>query len=288
MIGVTGATGNLGRIVVEVLRERAGEVLAFGREQADYDKPSTLAEAFHGVSRLLFISSPELDPGRRTAQHLAVVGAAAEAGVEAVVYTSFHRIPGIFAVHGLTEDAIAASGMAYSILRNPFYTEPFVAAAPTHSAGGHTAGGRSVEGPTHSSRGRSVEGSTHSAGGRSAGELTHSAGGQSAGGQPAGGESVGELTHATGGQPLNTAYRADLAEAAAGALLSDRIANRTYELNGPLWTFPELAASRGTTAREGEVAGPMGWLHGFAKAGALATQTPDLEELLGRPARAPR
>ncbi|WP_203840760.1 hypothetical protein [Winogradskya humida] len=285
MIGVTGATGNLGRIVVDVLRERAGDVLAFGRAEADYDKPSTLAKAFHGVSRLLFISSPELNPDRRTAQHLAVVGAAAEAGVEAVVYTSFHRIAGIFAVHGVTEDAIAASGMAYSILRNPFYTEPFVAEDPTHTAswqpvGGpaHTASWQPVGGPAQTASWQPVGGPAQTASRQPVRGAAHTSDGQPA----------GELTHATGGQPLNTAYRADLAEAAARALLSDRIANRTYELTGPLWTFPELAVSRGTTAREGEVAGPMGWLHGLAKAGALATQTPDLEELLGRPARAPR
>ncbi|MFI5932299.1 NAD(P)H-binding protein [Actinoplanes sp. NPDC051494] len=237
MIAVTGATGQLGRLAVAELHERlpardaaepvpARDVVALSRPDVDYDRPESLAAAFAGVTRLLFVSSPEPDPARRITQHRAVIDAAVAAGVEAVVYTSFHEIAGLFEAHGATEEALAGSGLAYTVLRNPFYTDPFLPPS-------------------------------------------------------------GDLVHATGGQPLNTAYRQDLAEAAVTALLSDRHTGRRYDLTGPLWTFPQFASSRGVVAREGDVAGPMGWLHSLARAGRLSHQTPDLAELLGRPARAP-
>ncbi|WP_306204550.1 NAD(P)H-binding protein [Actinoplanes sp. RD1] len=232
LLAVTGATGQLGGLALAALRAHvpADRLVAIVRDprratglgvavrHCDYDAfPST---ALTGVSRLLLVSSPELDPARRTEQHRAVVAAAVAAGVRGLVYTSFLDIPPLSGAHLATEDAIAASGIPYTVLRNPFYSEAF------------------VPGPS--------------------------------------------LVHATGGQPLNTAARADLAEAAALALLGMQH-GRTWTLTGPRWTCPELAAELGVEAREGEVAGPMGMLHGLARAGLLAAQTPDLAELLGRP-----
>src|SRR5689334_11512514 len=106
-IAVTGATGHLGRLVVDALisrgvepgsivaavrsPEKAAGLLARGVQvrEADYDRPETLATAFAGVDRLLLISTSS--PGSRLQQHLAAIGAAKEAGVGFVAYTSILR-----------------------------------------------------------------------------------------------------------------------------------------------------------------------------------------------------
>ena len=103
-IAVTGATGQLGRLVVDALIDRGaapGEIVAAVRDtakaadlaargvqvrEADYDRPETLATAFAGVDRLLLISGSE--PGKRVPQHTAVIEAAKAAGVGFVAYTS--------------------------------------------------------------------------------------------------------------------------------------------------------------------------------------------------------
>jgi NAD(P)H dehydrogenase (quinone) len=90
------------------------------------------------------------------------------------------------------------------------------------------------------------------------------------------------LVHATGGRNLTTATRADLADAAAAALLRPDTRGRTYTLNGPPWTYQQVAAALGVEARTGVVTGPMGWLHGLARAGTLDVSTDHLRELLGR------
>ncbi|WP_239115160.1 NAD(P)H-binding protein [Planotetraspora kaengkrachanensis] len=103
---------------------------------------------------------------------------------------------------------------------------------------------------------------------------------------------AGELTGATGGRGINTAFRADLAEAAANVLTEDGHVGRAYDLTGPLWTHPQLAATltevSGTAVAYREapdaVAGPLAWLHAQVRAGALETRTEDLSRVLGRPA----
>lgn len=136
---ITGATGQLGRLVVEKLVEKVGSsnVVAGARtpERADglgvevrafdYTKPEELVLALQGVDRLLLISSSEI--GTRTAQHKAVIEAAKAAGVSFLVYTSVLRADGsklgVAQEHRETEQAIRESGLRHAILRNGWYTE---------------------------------------------------------------------------------------------------------------------------------------------------------------------
>ena len=99
-IAVTGATGRLGRLVIDRLKARVpGSVLValvrsparatdLGVEarEADYDRPDTLERAFTGVDVMLLVSGNET--GRRVAQHRHVIDAAKRARVKRIVYTS--------------------------------------------------------------------------------------------------------------------------------------------------------------------------------------------------------
>ena len=144
-IFVTGATGKLGRLVVERLlatakghriiagvrdKSKAQNLAALGAELrvADYDQPATLASAFAGVDRLLLISGNAV--GQRVRQHTAVIEAAKAAGVKLIGYTSVlraNRSPLSLAVeHKGTEQALAASGVPHVLLRNGWYLENFV------------------------------------------------------------------------------------------------------------------------------------------------------------------
>lgn len=149
MIAITGATGQLGRLVIEALLERiaASELVALVRDplkaqdlsakgvtvrQADYSQPQTLVSALSGVERLLLISSNEL--GQRTVQHRAVIDAAKTAGVQLLVYTSVLRADtsalGLAAEHRETEQALSASGLEHVLLRNGWYNENYTAGVP--------------------------------------------------------------------------------------------------------------------------------------------------------------
>ncbi|AKI98860.1 NAD(P)H dehydrogenase (quinone) [Archangium gephyra] len=144
MILVTGATGKLGRLVLEQLLEKvpAHQVIAAVRNpekaaeleargiqvrKADYGQPGTLGPAFAGVEKVLLISSNEV--GQRAAQHQAVVEAAKKAGVKLLVYTSILRADrsrlALAAEHKATEEMIRASGVPYVLLRNGWYTENY-------------------------------------------------------------------------------------------------------------------------------------------------------------------
>ncbi|PPS90868.1 Quinone oxidoreductase 2 [Streptomyces sp. MH60] len=96
----------------------------------DYDAPDTLRTAFENADRLLLISSPELDPARRIRQHRSAIEAARDAGVDAVVYTSFLdadiRAEGVTEAHHATERALRASGLPHTLVRHPFYSEAFL------------------------------------------------------------------------------------------------------------------------------------------------------------------
>jgi NAD(P)H dehydrogenase (quinone) len=138
MIVVTGATGQLGRHVVAGLREKGAQVVAGARNTAadlgvevrelDYNRPETLEPALRGADTVLLISGSEV--GRRVAQHTAVVEAAKKAGVRHIVYTSAPHAdttPLVLAPeHKATEEAILASGIPYTFLRNGWYHENYV------------------------------------------------------------------------------------------------------------------------------------------------------------------
>lgn len=149
MIAITGATGQLGRLVLQNLLktvpasqivaavrspEKAADLAALGVQvrQADYAQPATLEAAFQGVDKLLLISSSEV--GQRAPQHAAVIAAAQKAGVKLIAYTSILRADtsplGLAAEHKETEAMLRASGIPFVLLRNGWYTENYTASVP--------------------------------------------------------------------------------------------------------------------------------------------------------------
>lgn len=207
MIAVTGASGQLGRLVIEGLLKKipAAEVVAVVRNpdrvkdlaalgvqvrQADYDQPDTLEKAFQGADKLLLISSSEV--GRRVPQHRAVIEAAKRAGVKLIAYTSILRadtspLP-LAAEHKETEALLQASGVPFVLLRNGWYTENYLASVPV--------------------------------------ALQH-----------------GVVLGSAGDGRIASAARANYAEAAVAVLTRDDQAGRVYELAGDeSYTLAELAA----------------------------------------------
>lgn len=144
--GITGATGQLGRLVVEKLKQRgqAGNVVALVRSpekaadlgvetrEFDYMKPEVLADALKGIDQLLLISGNEV--GRRKTQHENVINAAREAGVRWIVYTSLLHADtsslSLAAEHLATEELLKSSGIQHTVLRNGWYTENYTASVP--------------------------------------------------------------------------------------------------------------------------------------------------------------
>jgi len=266
-IAITGATGQLGRLVVEKLKEKvpASEIVALARtpekasglgvesREADYERPETLERALRGVDTLLLVSSNEV--GKRAAQHRNVIEAAKKAGVKRVVYTSLLHADtsplDLAEEHLATEEALKESGLPFTILRNGWYTENY-----TGSIAGALAGGAFIG---------------------SAGE--------------------GRVSSAT---------REDFAEAAVAALVGEGHEGKTYELAGDdSWTLSDLAAeiSRRTGKEipyknlpESEYAAALkgfgvpeawagaiaGWDTGASR-GALYDEGRQLSALIGRP-----
>ncbi len=146
-IAVTGATGELGKLVIKHLMESLppSEIIAIVRNSekaaplanlgvevryGDYDRPESLLSAFTGVSKLLFISSSSIDDTLRIVQHANVVKAARDSKVQHIAYTGYafaekSTFP-LANVHLATEYAILASGIPYTFLRNAFYLEVFI------------------------------------------------------------------------------------------------------------------------------------------------------------------
>ncbi|MEU0633390.1 SDR family oxidoreductase [Streptomyces sp. NPDC005989] len=145
-IVVTGATGELGRLVVEQLlttvpasgiaavvrdAEKAAPLAARGIELrvADYDRTESLKDAFRAGDRVLLISGSEV--GRRVPQHTAVIDAAKAAGVAQLAYTGILGGPAadfrLAAEHKVTEQLILDSGLPHTFLRNGWYTENYTA-----------------------------------------------------------------------------------------------------------------------------------------------------------------
>lgn len=147
---VTGASGQLGRLVIDDLLEKspkihlsaivrsakAGDELSAKGvtvHLADYDTPATLDAAFAGVDRLLFVSSSDL--ARRAGQHSNVIAAAKNAHVKFVAYTSVLHADssplGLAEDHRQTEAALRDSGIPFAVLRNGWYTENYAASIPS-------------------------------------------------------------------------------------------------------------------------------------------------------------
>lgn len=269
-IAVTGATGQLGALVVRDLVQTVdpASVVAVVRDPAKaaglaaqgvgvraatYAEPQALEAAFAGVDDLLFISSSEA--GQRVDQHRAVVDAAVAAGVGRIVYTSAPRATTSTLVlapeHKFTEEYLAASGLPTTILRNNWYTENYL-------------------------------------------------------GQIEIARKTGTVVAAAGTGRVASASRADYAAGAVAVLTQDGHAGRVYELGGDhAWDFDELAAALaeiiGSPVRYRSVDGPtlVGILQqagmdagtaGFVAQldddianGALAEVTGELSTLIGRP-----
>lgn len=207
MYAVTGANGQLGRLVIDALIRSvpADQVVALVRNLsnasdflekgvqvrvADYDRPETLEKALVGVEKLLLISAT--DVGRRAAQHQAVIDAAVKAGVQLIAYTSIlkgDKSPLLLAEeHKATEAALAETALPVILLRNGWYTENYL-------------------------RGLS-------------GALEH-----------------GAIVGAAKDGRISLATRTDFADAAVAALLAEGLESRTYELAGDeAYTMAELAA----------------------------------------------
>ena len=149
MIAITGASGQLGRLVIDELLTTtpASEITALVRNpesisdlaergvtvrQADYNEPGTLIEALKGIKKLLLISSSEV--GQRAQQHQNVINAAKENGIELIAYTSILHADtsplGLAEEHRATEARLSESGIPFALLRNGWYSENYTASIP--------------------------------------------------------------------------------------------------------------------------------------------------------------
>src|SRR5580698_2228577 len=143
-IGVSGASGHLGRaVVLELLqRARGHEVVAITRTPetvsgsaharfGDYNQPESLAEAYAGLDRLLIITTLAPEPGKRGAQNVAAIDAAVKAGVKHIVFMSAvgtrrELEPARGASYWRGEQHLIATAPSWTILRMNFYAEAFV------------------------------------------------------------------------------------------------------------------------------------------------------------------
>ncbi|MFV0632618.1 SDR family oxidoreductase [Demequina sp.] len=204
-IAVTGASGHLGRLVIEHLLTRdvsPADIVALARTEskasdlaergvtvrhADYDQAETLDAALEGVDRLVLVSGSEV--GKRVEQHANVIAAAERAGVSRIVYTSLLKADEssnpLAPEHLATERALAESSIPATVLRNAWYLENYTGQIPQYIASG-------------------------------------------------------AVVSATKNAKLSGASRSDFAEAAAVAALQDS-EGQTYELAGDTFTMSYLA-----------------------------------------------
>lgn len=150
MIVVTGATGQLGRLVIASLLKKTSssnviaavrnvqkakdiEVLGVQVRQADYNQPASWDTALRGADKVLLISSSEV--GQRTQQHRNVIDAAKRAGAKLLAYTSILHADTsplmLAAEHQATEALIRAAGIPCVLLRHGWYTENYTTTIPT-------------------------------------------------------------------------------------------------------------------------------------------------------------
>lgn len=265
---VTGATGNLGRLIIESLIERGAEpqsIIAGARDvgkaadlgvrvvHLDYTEPASITTALEGVDTVVLVSGSEV--GQRVAQHRAVVDAAKAAGISKIVYTSAPKATTSDLIlapeHKATEELIASSDIPAVILRNNWYTENYAA------------------------------------------DLARAA-------------DTGVLAAGVGDGRVASASRKDFAEAAAVVALEDGHTGEVYELGGDVaWNYADLAAAiseitgrpveyRPLTSEEQSAAltaagldeGTVGFvvaLDAGIRDGALADTDGTLARLIGRP-----
>ncbi|MEU9185255.1 NAD(P)H-binding protein [Streptomyces sp. NPDC048484] len=142
MIIVTGATGQLGRQVVECLLTRVPadqvgvsvrdpqKAQAFADQgarvrQGSFTDADSLAHAFEGASQVLIVSVDKFGE-EAVRQHRAAIDGAVAAGARRILYTS-HMGAGALSRfqpcrdHAATEEALRASGVPFTSLRNGFY-----------------------------------------------------------------------------------------------------------------------------------------------------------------------
>lgn len=149
MLAITGATGQLGQLVIKHLLTKvsANQIVALVRDiekaqpltklgvdvrLADYSQPDALNKALKGVSKLLLISSSEI--GQRAAQHQNVIDAAQQNGVSLIAYTSILKADtsplALKDEHVETEQYLKQAKVPYVLLRNGWYTENYLASIP--------------------------------------------------------------------------------------------------------------------------------------------------------------
>lgn len=149
MIVITGASGQLGRLVIQSLLtkvpasrivaavrnpEKVSDLAALGVQvrRADYTDSSSLDAAFQGAEKVLLISSSEV--GQRQTQHRNAINAARRAGVALLAYTSLLHADtsplGLAGEHVATEAWLGQSGVPFVLLRNGWYTENYLASIP--------------------------------------------------------------------------------------------------------------------------------------------------------------
>ncbi|SDN26187.1 NAD(P)H dehydrogenase (quinone) [Actinomyces ruminicola] len=272
LLALTGASGNLGRLVVDELLSRdvpAAQIVAIVRNparatdlaerglivrRADYADPTALRAALDGVDRLLLIS---ISGTGASAAHRNIIESAQDAGVGHIAYTSIlnadHSSNPLAPEHYATERILAASGIPTTVLRNAWYHEVYTRLIPSSLASG-------------------------------------------------------EVVGSTGEGRISGAARADFAAAAATVLLDDAVPEagtpRIYELGGSSFTLGEFARTlsdvtgRTITHRNltdveytaeleaagaGASAGLVVGTDASIRAGEMETDSQDLAQLVGRP-----
>jgi NAD(P)H dehydrogenase (quinone) len=272
---ITGASGHLGRLVVQQLLATGippAQVVATGRDldtladlahvgvtvrRADFANPSTLDEAFVGADALLLVSTTTV--GQRFDNHCNAIDAAARAGVSRIVYTSIVNASTaqmtLAEEHRRTEDYLRESGSGFVILRNGWYLENYTDQLPMIAR-------------YHALLGSARDGL------------------------------------------VSAASRGDYAAAAVAVLTQDGHLGATYELGGTAFTLAELAATMsdvlsahigyqdmsvadytGALTAAGlppEMAAAVADADAGLARGELFTASDDLVKLIGRPATTAR
>lgn len=267
-VAVTGATGALGRIAIEKLKERipSENIVALVRDPdkaqnlgvevrtADYDNLDSYRMALKGIDRLYLIST-SAQKLQRIHQHLNVIKAAKENGVKHIVYTSVLKAIDspleLGPEHSATEEILKVSDIHYTIMRHGWYSENYAFVVATAIQNG----------------------------------IFYSSADDS---------------------KISFVPRSDYAEAAAVALTSDDHYNKTYELGcDQPFTFAEMTAEiarqtgkdilyKNVSAEEQiKQLNESGMFEGFApivalwddvtKKGGLTTDSKDLGKILGHP-----